>query len=78
MLTATSGALTAGVSTAFNIMAGPPATIEFSEQPTSAVAGVAINPAVAVTARDAQGNVATDFTGNVTLAISAGTGTVKN
>jgi hypothetical protein len=76
-LTAAATGLTDGVSGAFNIMAGPPASIEFSVQPDSAVSGVAISPAVEVTARDAQGNVATDFTGNVTVAITGGTGTAN-
>src|SRR5439155_918889 len=38
-------------------------------------AGASINPAVQVTARDAAGLTATSFTGNVTLTITAGTGT---
>src|SRR2546426_12757434 len=34
---------------------------------TSTVAGASITPAIEVTARDANGNTATGFTGNVTL-----------
>src|SRR5205807_7016824 len=56
-------------STAFNITAGTAATLVFTVQPTSTVAGGSITPAVEVTARDANGNTATGFTGNVTLAI---------
>src|SRR5207244_460145 len=41
----------------------------FTVQPTSTVAGGSITPAVEVTARDANGNTATGFTGNVTLVI---------
>src|SRR2546428_1704645 len=58
-----------GTSTAFNITAGSAATLVFTVQPTSTVAGGSITPAVEVTARDANGNTATGFTGNVTLAI---------
>src|SRR5207247_5521699 len=67
-LTATSGSLT-GTSTGFNITAGSAATLVFTVQPTSTVAGGSITPAVEVTAHDANGNTATGFTGNVTLAI---------
>src|SRR2546430_13169341 len=37
-------------------------------------AGAAITPAVQVTAQDAQGNTATEFTGNVTVAIGTNPG----
>src|SRR5439155_18023846 len=56
-------------STAFNITAGTAATLVFTVQPTSTVAGGSITPAVEVTAHDANGNPATGFTGNVTLPI---------
>src|SRR5206468_9007744 len=66
-LTATGAGST--TSTAFNVTAGSAATLVFTVQPTSTVAGGSITPAVEVTARDANGNTATGFTGNVTLAI---------
>src|SRR5207249_3168017 len=50
-------------------ISGSAATLVFTVQPTSTVAGGSITPAVEVTARDANGNTATGFTGNVTLAI---------
>jgi len=43
-------------------------------QPTSTAAAATITPAVEVTARDAFGNVATGFTGNVTLTIGSNPG----
>src|SRR5438045_1522263 len=58
-------------------MAGPqppplcPYTTLFrsSVEPSTTAAGAVITPAVQVTAQDAQGNTATGFTGNVTVAI---------
>src|SRR5207302_1506810 len=51
----------------------------FSVQPSTTAAGAAITPAVQVTAQDAQGNTATGFTGNVTVAIGTNpsTGTLE-
>src|SRR5213075_1256347 len=65
-------------SAAFNITAGTATQLVFSVQPSSTPAGAAITPAVQVTAQDAQGNTATGFTGNVTVAIGTkpGTGTL--
>src|SRR5207244_2704876 len=57
--------------TAFNITAGSATQLVFTGQPSNTAAGVAITPAVQVTARDGQGNTATGFTGNVTVAIGA-------
>src|SRR5205823_3619280 len=56
-------------SAAFNITAGTATQLVFSVQPSSTLAGAAITPAVQVTAQDAQGNTATGFTGNITVAI---------
>ena len=39
-------------------------------QPSNATAGASISPAIRVTALDAQGNQATGFAGNLTLAIA--------
>src|SRR5205814_1317520 len=47
----------------------PPYTTLFRSQPSTTPAGAAITPAVQVTAQDAEGNTATGFTGNVTVAI---------
>ncbi|HYR99468.1 MAG TPA: Ig-like domain-containing protein, partial [Gemmatimonadales bacterium] len=66
-LTATGAGST--TSAAFNVTAGTATALVFSVQPTNTVAGAAITPDVQVTAQDGNGNTATGFTGNVTLAI---------
>src|SRR5947207_1406148 len=66
-LTATGAGST--TSTAFNITAGTATALVFSVEPTNTVAGAAITPAVEVTAQDGNGNTATGFTGNMTVAI---------
>lgn len=48
---------------------GPPTQLCFTVQPRNTLAGVAITPAVQVTATDASGGIATGFTGLVTVAI---------
>src|SRR5207244_2177655 len=61
-------------STGFNITPGAASHLVFSVQPTTTTAGSLITPAVQVTAQDAQGNTATGFTGNITVAIGANPG----
>ena len=68
-LGAAAGGLTGATSAAFNVVAGAAATLEFSVEPVTTAAGEPITPAVQVTARDALDNVATGFTGDVTVAI---------
>src|SRR5207249_901814 len=71
-LTATSGTLTQATSNAFNITAPPPppAThLAFGVQPSNTQVGVAITPAVTVTALDASGNTVPSFTGAISLAL---------
>src|SRR5205807_1145139 len=71
-LTATgAGSATSG---AFNITPGTATQLVFSVEPSSTAAGAAITPAVQVTAQDAQGNTATGFTGDVTVAIGTNPG----
>jgi Big-like domain-containing protein/invasin-like protein/calcineurin-like phosphoesterase family protein len=48
---------------------GAAAQLFFTSLPTTLVAGVPITPPIVVTARDVGGNVATGFTGNVTVAL---------
>ncbi len=60
--------LTAVTFTATSV-AGTPAKLAFSIQPSSVAAGTAITPAVAVTVQDAQGNTITTATTSITLAI---------
>ena len=74
-LVATASGLSSATSDAFSITAGPAAYLLFSVQPSTAVAGATIGPAVRVMAFDGLGNTATGFTGAVTVAITAGTGT---
>jgi hypothetical protein len=70
-LTATAGALTV-ISNPFTITASTPTSISYSQQPTDAIAGVTIAPAVAVTLLDGFGNPVSGQ--NVTLTLSTGTG----
>src|SRR5439155_1588025 len=51
-LVASSGTLTGAASAAFNVMPGTPTHLGFVQQPTNAVAGAAISPAVTVQLRD--------------------------
>src|SRR5205807_1075140 len=55
--------------TVLDALPGSATRLVFSVQPSTTAAGAAITPAVQVTAQDAQGNTATGFTGNVTVAI---------
>src|SRR5207249_4470210 len=60
-LTAAATGVTTGSSAAFSITPGTAATLLFTVQPSNALAGAAIAPAVQVVAHDAQGNTATGF-----------------
>src|SRR5881409_3171768 len=73
-LTAAATGVTTGSSAAFSITPGTAATLLFTVQPSNATAGTAIAPAVQITAHDAQGNTATGFSGNVTMALGANPG----
>src|SRR5947208_3303560 len=70
-LTATAPAtgLSGGTSNDFSIAAGAATQLAFTVQPSNAVAGRTISPAVQVSARDAQGNLVTGFVGSVTMAL---------
>jgi hypothetical protein len=71
-LTANSSGLPGATSVVFDISS---TSLVFTVQPTTTTAGAKITPAVQVTARDALGHTITTFTGKVTVAILAGTGT---
>src|SRR5207247_2585328 len=73
-LAATATGVTPTTSTAFNIAVGTPTQLVFSVQPSNAAAGAAIAPAVQVTAQDAQGNTATQFSGSVTVTLGTNLG----
>lgn len=68
-LAASSGSVTPVVSSAFAINPAPAAKLSFSLQPSTTAAGSPITPGVKVTALDQFDNVATSFTGNVTVGI---------
>ena len=72
-LAAQAPGLTSATSGSFTISEVPTALV-FSVQPATTVAGAAFNPPVQVTALDAGGKPVLGFTGTVTLAITAGTG----
>ena len=58
---------------------GAAAKLAFTVQPTAALAGAVIAPAIVVAAQDAQGTLVPTFTGTVTIAIAAnpGSGTLS-
>jgi hypothetical protein len=74
-LMATSSGIPPVTSAAFDVTGARATALAFTVQPTTTVAGATINPAVQLTARDSKGHTATGFTGNVTLTLTAGTGT---
>jgi len=71
-LTAGDGALTAATSSTFSVTPAPAAKLVFGVQPSTAVVGVAVNPAVIVTVEDALGNTATGDSSTVTLTLTGG------
>ena len=73
-LRVTSGSLAAATSATIDVTAGVATQLAFTVQPSNTGAGATITPAVQVRARDAQGNTATAFTGNVTIAIGTNPG----
>jgi hypothetical protein len=68
-LRATATGLTGVTSNTFNIIVGPPAKLVFLQQPTSAIAGAAITPAITVRLLDAGNNLVTTATNPVDIAI---------
>src|SRR2546425_1228942 len=68
-LTASASGFAPVTSTAFDITPGTATQLAFAQQPSTTVAGVAISPAVQVTALDAAGNPGPGFTGSVTIAL---------
>lgn len=72
-LVASGGSLLPDTTSEIAVAAGAAVRLEFVQQPQGAVAGDAFVPPVSVRAVDAFGNVSTDFTGDVSLALG-GTG----
>ena len=78
-LSATSPGLTTAASSSFNITAASgggavPVKVAFSVQPTNALTQATITPAVQVQIQDGSGNVVTNATNPVTLALTSGSG----
>jgi hypothetical protein len=75
-IVATSAGLTSATSAPFNILLGPATHLEMVVDPITTTAGATLGqPSTSVVAQDAGGNPVTAFSGNVTVAITAGTGT---
>ncbi len=68
-LAASAAGLTGATSSAFTITAAAPAQLVYTMQPSDAVAGLAIAPAMQVEVRDQFGNLVATATNTVTLAI---------
>jgi len=73
-LRATATGLTGVTSNTFNITPGAAAKLAYNQQPSSAVAGAAISPAVTVRVLDALDNLVTTATNAVTMAIDTNPG----
>src|SRR5262249_10552845 len=73
-LTAADGSLTGTTSTGFNIPPAAANLLGFGVEPSNAVAGVAISPAVTVRVLDAFDNLVTTDTSNVTVGIGSNPG----
>src|SRR5207245_6093648 len=75
-LTATG--LGTATSSSFNIIAGPVTQLVFGTQPSTITGGKSFSPAVKVRALDGLGNLATTFTGQVTVTLNGpGSGTLS-
>ena len=59
----------AGCGTSNTVTIAPPAKLAFTVQPTNVAAGSSVTPAVVVSVEDAQGNVVTTATNQITMAI---------
>ncbi|MGH9262550.1 MAG: S8 family serine peptidase, partial [Acidimicrobiales bacterium] len=70
-LSTSASALSGATSADFDITPGTATHLSFTVQPSTTTAGAIISPAVRVTGRDALGNTAPSFAGNVTVAIGA-------
>ena len=69
-----SGTFTATSSPTFSIFPAAASQLVYTRQPSTEKAGQRFDPAVTLTALDAFDNVATGFTGNVTVAIGTNPG----
>ncbi len=74
-LTATDGTLTSAQSKTFSIIAGAPAKLAFTSEPSDATSGVAFATQPQVTVEDAAGNPVTTDSSSVTLTLTPPAGT---
>src|SRR5439155_1266342 len=73
-LSAAATGLSTTTSATFAGTAGAATQLAFAVQPSTTTAGAGLQPAVQVTVQDALGNAVPGFTGQVSVAITAGTG----
>ena len=76
-VTATAGGVTLGSTATVSVSPGAAAQLTFTGQPTDTEEDENISPAIQVTAYDQFGNVATGYSGNVTISIASGPGTAR-
>ncbi|HEY7687025.1 MAG TPA: Ig-like domain-containing protein, partial [Gemmatimonadales bacterium] len=74
VISAAIGGVTITQTAAITVNPAVALSLTFSSQPTTTVAGATITPVVAVTAHDQFGNIATGFSGSVTVAIGTNPG----
>ena len=77
-LTATASGLPTATSDTFTVVPGPAAQLRFTAAPSDASQGGVVTPPVVVTAFDSLGNVATDYTGAVYVALLLNGNAVTN
>src|SRR6185436_12183571 len=73
-LVAGSSGVLGATSVGFDISAGAPSRLAFITQPSTATAGAAITPAVRVAVQDGYGNVASNASGTVDVALAGAPG----
>src|SRR5439155_465982 len=73
-LSAAATGLSSTTSSSFAVTAGAATQLAFAVLPSTTTAGAVLQPAVQVTVQDALGNAVPGFTGQVSVAITAGTG----
>src|SRR5205807_1276699 len=66
-----------GTPVQLTVAPGPPTQLRFTVQPSNATQNAAITPPVEVTASDSLGNTATNFTGEIWVALGKDPGVIK-
>ena len=72
----TGGTLTSPPSATFTVNVGPAAQLAFTTSPGASTGGIAFGTQPKVAVEDAGGNIVTNATNSITLAINSGTGTL--